>query len=258
MEVSSIIVLVIGGLGAGILTGFIGASAVLFIAGFLLIFTNYDPYFTIGLSLIVDFFAAITSVYFYGKSRNIKLKHGLFIAIIATIFSLIGGYFSRVIPHKTLGAGFSVVILVSAISFLINPLKLKNKKIINYFDKRKKFASIFFGIIIGLTTGIFGVGGGLFIAMVLLYSFDYNLKNAVGTSVFIMAFLALSGGIGHFLRIPSFPVNEIIIASIGGILGAAVSSVYANRVNERKLFKISGFVLLILSVVVFIMNFKGY
>lgn len=253
MEAISIILLLIAGLGAGVITGFIGASAVAFMAGLLILFTSYTPYFAIGLALLTDFIVALVCIGFYKKSKNIDIRHGLFIAIIATIFSLVGGFISRFLPHPTLGNTFGIIILITGINFMANPLKFKNKKVLKYFKERKLKGSILFGIIIGITSGIFGVGGGITILLILLYIFDYPLKKAIGTAIFIMAFIALAGGAGHFIG-NTFPLKELIFASIGGIAGAIVSSRYSNKLKEKILFKIVGVILILLALAMIINN----
>ncbi len=254
MDIGTIIILLISGLGAGIITGFIGASAVAFMAGLLMIFTSYTPYIAIGLALITDFFAATTSAYFYKKSNNIRLNHGIIIAIIATFFALIAGFFSRYVPHPTLGNGFGIVILITGINFIVNPLKFKNGKLIKYFEKRKVSATLIFGTLIGILSGVFGVGGGIFILLTLLYIFDYPIKSAIGTSLFIMAFIALAGGLGHFIK-SEIPFESILLTAGAGIVGAIISSKYANKIKEKTLFQIIGAVLIVLSITIMILNF---
>lgn len=256
MEVMSAILLLIAGFGAGIITGFIGASAVVFMAGFLILFLGYTPYAAIGLSLITDFFAALGGIYFYRKSKNLNLKHGILITIFATSFSLISGFFSKIIPHSILGNSFGFVILITGISFMMNPLRFKNKKILKYFENKKNIFSVLAGIAIGIFSGIFGVGGGITILLILIYVFDYPIKTAVGTSIFIMAFTALAGGIGHVAG-TAISAEEIILTSLGGIIGGIISSKYANKIKEESLFKIIGGILIIISIAVILTGFKG-
>jgi uncharacterized membrane protein YfcA len=82
----------------------------------------------------------------------------------------------------------------------------------------------------------------------------YPIKIAVGTSVMIMAFIALSGGIGHFVN-RAFPVFDVLIASVGGIIGAVIASKYANSISEEKMFRISGLILITLSIIVIFKKF---
>jgi len=110
-------------------------------------------------------------------------------------------------------------------------------------------ASILIGIFVGLFCGIFGVGGGITILVVLVFVLNYPIKIAIGTSVLIMAFISLSGGVGHFIGKP-LPIMELVIASVGGIFGAGIAARYANKISEEKMFKISGIILILISIAV--------
>ena len=236
------------------MTGLIGASAVTFMAGILITVLGYGAYLAIGFSLVTDVFASLMSAHIYRKAKNIDLRRGIMIGVLATIFAFIGSILARIIPNLALGDGLGIVTLITGIAFLNNPLNRKESKLFNYFKERKTLGSILIGIFVGLFCGIFGVGGGITILVVLVFILNYPIKIAVGTSVLIMAFISLSGGIGHFIGKP-FPLWELAIASIGGILGAGIASKYANKCSEEKMFKISGIVLIIISVVVIFKKF---
>ena len=130
----------------------------------------------------------------------------------------------------------------------INRVKKKD------FKTKKILSSILIGTAIGLFSGILGVGGGISILVALVFIMGYSIKTAVGTSVLIMAFISLSGGIGHFISRP-FPLMEIVIASIGAIIGAIGASHYANKTSEEKMFKITGIILIIVSLAVIFNKF---
>ena len=58
--------------------------------------------------------------------------------------------------------------------------------------------SIICGILIGFICGFIGAGGGMMMLLILTSVLGYELKTAVGTSVFIMTFTALTGAVSHF------------------------------------------------------------
>lgn len=63
-----------------------------------------------------------------------------------------------------------------------------------------------------------------------------------------MACTAFSGSLGHFIH-SGFPIKEILISSIGGIIGAKMASKFANLASEEKLSKIVGIVFLSLGAI---------
>ena len=72
----------------------------------------------------------------------------------------------------------------------------------------------------------------------------YDLKTGVGTSVFIMVFIAFVGAIVHIL-IGGTLILPLIITSISAFVGANLASKYANKIDGPKLNKIIGIFLLI-------------
>jgi len=254
MEVFSSIILFFSGMGAGVITGLIGASAVTFMAGILITVLGYSVYNAIGISLFTDVSASVVSAALYHRAKNIDIKRALLIGVIATIFAFFGSILSRIIPDLALGDGLGLVILFTGLAFLRNPLKREENMIMRYFSDKKLLGSILIGIFVGLFSGIFGVGGGITILVALVFILNYPIKVAIGTSILIMAFIALSGGIGHFVGKP-FPITEVIITSIGAIFGAIFSSGYANKSSEDKMFKIAGIILIIISLAVIFQKF---
>ncbi len=254
MEVFSGIVLLLSGIGAGLITGLIGASAATFMAGILVTVLGYGAYLAIGVSLVTDVFASLVSAHLYRKAKNIDIKRAFTIGGFAVIFAFIGSLVARLIPDLALGDGLGIFILVTGISFLGNPTQIKKTKLVAYFENKKIFGSILIGTVLGFFSGVFGAGGGIGILVALVFMLGFPIKKAVGTAILIMAFISLSGGIGHFIG-KSFPLAVIAITSIGGIIGAILSSKFVNKISEEKMFKISGVILIIISLVVIFKKF---
>ena len=61
-----------------------------------------------------------------------------------------------------------------------------------------KVKSIVCGALVGFICGFVGAGGGMLMLLILTSVLNYDLKTAVGTSVFIMTFTALTGAVYHF------------------------------------------------------------
>lgn len=254
MEAFSVIILFLSGIGAGLITGLIGASAVTFMAGILVAVLGYGAYMAIGVSLITDVFASLVSAHLYKKAKNIDVKRGFLIGMFAVGAAFIGSLTARLIPDLALGDGLGIFILLTGISFLGNPTQIKRTKLVKYFENKKIFASILIGTVLGFFGGVFGAGGGIGILVALVFILGFPIKRAVGTAVLIMAFISLSGGVGHFIGM-HVPLTIIAITSIGAILGAIISSKFVNKISEEKMFKLSGIILILISLVVIFKKF---
>lgn len=79
---------------------------------------------------------------------------------------------------------------------------------------------------------------------------NYELKTAVGTSVFVMTFTALTGAVSHFL-IGGTPDWLIwILCVIFTFLWARVAAVFANKAEPKTLNRVTGIILVVLGIVV--------
>ena len=65
---------------------------------------------------------------------------------------------------------------------------------------KRAVQSIVCGVLIGFICGFVGAGGGMMMLLILTSVLGYELKTAVGTSVFIMTFTALTGAVSHQSR----------------------------------------------------------
>ena len=74
---TTILVCILAGLGAGLGTGFAGMSAAAVISPMLITFLGMEPYQAIGIALASDVLASAVSAYEYGKTKTWILKTGL-------------------------------------------------------------------------------------------------------------------------------------------------------------------------------------
>ena len=94
--------------------------------------------------------------------------------------------------------------------------------------------------------------------MMMLFAFTsilgYELKTAVGTSVFVMTFTALTGAISHF-AIGQFPdITILLLCVVFTLIWARIGAYIANKSSEKKLNRITGIILLALGVAVILVN----
>jgi len=84
-------------------------------------------------------------------------------------------------------------------------------------------------VLIGFICGFIGAGGGMMLLLILTSVLGYELKTAVGTSVFIMTFTALTGALSH-VAIGGMPDPLALSVCIAATLaGARVAALFANN-----------------------------
>ncbi|QGN07675.1 sulfite exporter TauE/SafE family protein [Halorhabdus sp. CBA1104] len=240
-----LLVVLLAGIGAGVVTGLIGASAVVVVTPVLVTVLGYDPYTAIGISLATDVFASTVSAATYWRNGNVRLRSGLGIAIAAVLAAIVGSWASGGVDSTTLGGLSGIVILLMGVSFMRKSLDeriaaFRERADLSTVRAHKTGVSVLAGAFIGTMTGVFGAGGGVMILIALTFVLEYPVHTAVGTSVLIMIFTALFGGVSHFVVESSVPFVAVGVSGIGGIAGAFLAARYANLVSEERLSTVIG------------------
>ena len=240
----------LAGLGAGLGTGFAGMSAAAVITPILVTFLGIEPYTAVGIALASDVLASAVSAYTYGKNKNLDIKNGLVMMITVLIFTVVGSFVSSLVPSVAMG-NFSVFMtLLLGIKFIVRPVMATKADMSARSAKSVLIKSIICGIIVGFIFGFIGAGGGMMMLLLLTSVMGYELKTAVGTSVFIMTFTALTGSVSHF-AIGGLPdMLPFILCIIFTLIFARIAAKIANKASPETLNRVTGIVLVILGIVV--------
>jgi len=245
-----ILVTSLAGMGAGLGTGFAGMSAAAVITPMLVTFLKLDPYMAVGIALSSDVLASAVSAYTYGKNKNLDIKNGIIMMLSVLVFTVVGSYVSSLLPSATMG-GFSVFMtFLLGIKFIVRPVMTTKESMQNVSAKKRAIQSIICGVLIGFICGFIGAGGGMMMLLILTSVLGYELKTAVGTSVFIMTFTALTGAVSHF-AIGGMPdVTVWLLCILFTFIWARIAAVFANKASAKTLNQATGIILVILGVVV--------
>ena len=245
-----ILVTFFAGMGAGLGTGFAGMSAAAVISPMLITFLHMDPYMAVGIALSSDVLASAISAYTYGKNKNLDIKNGLIMMASVLTFTVIGSYIASLVPSTTMG-NFSVFMtFMLGVKFILKPVMTTKEAMQNVSAKKRAIQSLICGIIIGFICGFIGAGGGMMMLLILTSVLGYELKTAVGTSVFIMAFTALTGAASHFTIGGSPDWTVFILCVLFTLIWARIAAVFANKATPKTLNRATGIVLVVLGIVV--------
>lgn len=248
-----IVVCFFAGMGAGLGTGLAGLSAAAVVSPMLITFMGVPAFEAIGIALASDVLASAVSAYTYGKNKNIDMKNGIVILVSVLIFTLVGSYIASLVPNSTMGGFSKVMTLLVGLKFIFKPVMNTGEKQAMKSEKQKIIQSILCGVLIGFICGFVGAGGGMMLLLVLTSVLGYELKMAVGTSVFIMTFTALTGSISHFAisGMPDIPIT--ILCILFTFVWARVGARWANKASAKMMNRVTGVVLSVLGVVMLVM-----
>lgn len=249
-----ILVTFFAGMGAGLGTGFAGMSAAAVISPMLITFLHMDPYMAVGIALSSDVLASAVSAYTYGKNKNLDIKNGVIMMCSVLVFTVVGSFIASLVPSKTMGGFSTVMTFFLGVKFIVKPVMTTKESMEAVSPKKRAIQSVICGMLIGFICGFVGAGGGMMMLLILTSVLGYELKTAVGTSVFIMTFTALTGAVSHFAigGAPDWIIWTLCV--VFTFIWARIAAVFANKAEPKTLNRATGVVLVILGAVIFLFS----
>ncbi len=248
------LVFLIAGFATGIITGLVGASAIVIFIPIILLFINYSAFALIGVSLSVDVFVSLLAIFIYRKFHHIDFKTGFYLAIPAVFGAVLGSYLSKFVAGTNLIWLTSLFTALTGIMLFYRKVKVKEVHTLKDYSKSKLWIAVVLAFIVGIIGGGLGAAGGIAVFLLLVFFLNFETHLAIGTSIFVMFFVALSGALSHITRISEMGFHWILLlyAVIGGIIGALFSSRLANKISEKNLNRMVGIILFVLGTLTFI------
>lgn len=257
MELFDFIICFIAGIAAGLGTGFAGMSAAAAISPMLITFLDIPAYEAVGIALASDVLASGVSAYTYGKHKNLDIKNGIVMMVFVLIFTTVGSFISSMVPNTAMGSFSVIMTMLLGVKFIVKPV-MTTKENMNSLDaKQRVLCSVATGCLIGFICGFVGAGGGMMMLLVLTTVLGYELKTAVGTSVFVMTFTALTGAVSHF-AIDGMPdLFCLAVCVFSTLLWARIAAKIANKAEARTLNRVTGVILIVIGAAILAVKVFG-
>jgi uncharacterized membrane protein YfcA len=253
----SAFLLLLTGFGGGIYVGISSGTAIVFMIPCMTIFIGSNIYQAIGTSLIIDCIIGGVAGLIFLKKGKVDFIPVIILCLAGMIGSFIGTFYNSNTPESFLTILIVIVLIFIGVNLIKNGVKknveyINNKLNFTWFKNNKIISFIFFGLIIGFSSGFSGMGSSAAVTLVLIFIMGYDLHTSIGTALLMMFFIAGSAAIGHGIIYENIVYNAALIAGLGAIIGATSGSLIANRINEDKLGRLIGFIILILGVLIII------
>lgn len=245
----------IAGIGAGLGTGFAGMSAAAVISPMLITFLGLPAYEAVGIALASDVLASAVSAYTYGKNKNLDIKNGIVMMVTVLLFTLFGSWIASLVPNTTMGSFSVFMTLLLGIKFIVKPVMTTKESMAAVSGRKRMVQSVASGMVVGFICGFVGAGGGMMMLLILTSVLGYELKTAVGTSVFIMAFTAFTGAVSHFAIGGRPDMFCLIFCILSTLLWARIAAKFANKASAITLNRATGVVLAVLGAAILAVNY---
>lgn len=202
-----------------------GASGYLAVMAFL----SVAPNVTRPTALILNVFVASIGAFQFYRAKYFDWKVFLPFAAASVPLAFVGGMIS--LPLEVYRIVLGIVLLLASLRLAWN--FSSEKEII----APKIWLALMIGAVIGLLSGLIGVGGGIFLTPILLLMNWTETRTAAGISAAFILVNSISGLAGNYTQVALLPSNVIfwIAAAVaGGIVGSTLGSRRFNSLTMRR------------------------
>lgn len=253
--------LILIGIVAGFASGLLGVGGGFLIVPFqyfLLKHIGIEPdlamLISLGTSLAIIIPTATSGAYRHSRKLDNIIEPGIKLGIFGIIGSFIGGFVASGLPSRVLEIIFGLLLLFIGIRNILSRDKKEKEAIFDF-----NFISIAVtGLLVGFSSGLLGIGGGIFLIVILTSLLGFSMIRAIGTSSVFISLTAIGGTISYIISgwgINTFPyslgyvsiVNFLLIACFSVPL-AQVGAKYAHKLPEKRLKQVFGVVVLYIAL----------
>jgi hypothetical protein len=226
----------------GAVLGFIGAGGAMLSVPILLYIFDFTPQTATTAALAVVLSAAISGLLPKIKSKEVLFKEALIIWALGLTTNISFSILAYRLSNSVLTTGLAVVLIVAGTSMLIKPVAGTEKKV-------PLIWLILISLVIGMLTGLFGIGGGFLAIPILVLFFKVPQGKAAGTSLAIIAINSITAFFGHYQSWNNVDWKIPLVMAIAAVVIARIASIKSGQINPVLLKK--GFAILLYSIAVF-------
>nr|WP_296884725.1 sulfite exporter TauE/SafE family protein [uncultured Methanobrevibacter sp.] len=253
--------LILIGIVAGFASGLLGVGGGFLIVPFqyfLLKYIGVEPglamLISLGTSLAIIIPTATSGGYKHSQKLDNIVGPGIKLGIFGIIGSFIGGFVASALPSGVLEIIFGILLLFIGIRNILSRDKTEKEAKFDF-----NFITIMLtGLFVGFFSGLLGIGGGIFLIVILTMLLGFSMIQAIGTSSVFISLTAIGGTISYIISgwgVNTFPyslgyvsiINFLLIACFSVPL-AQVGAKYAHKLPEKRLKQVFGVVVMYIAL----------
>jgi len=233
----------------GLSLGLTGAGGSIITLPVLVYLAGVAPKEAVGLSLFIVGAAALVGALQRIRGGGIHPKAALMFALFGMVGAAGGARLTPLVSPQALMIIFAALMLVVAVNMLIG----KNDGL-SPAAECKPIRCLLAGLAVGVLTGFIGVGGGFLLVPALVKFAKLPLRQAVGTSLAVIAFNSAAGFISHFGEAPPRWLLAFVFAVLAAT-GVLVGTALAKRLPVARLRQ--GFAVMVILTGAFVLWQNG-
>jgi len=223
---------VLSGVLVGLVLGLLGGGGSILAVPLLLYFVGVrDPHVAIGTSAVAVSASALINLVLHARKGTIKWPCATAFAVSGSLGALLGATLGKAVDGQKLLLAFAIAMFGVGISMLLR--KPETGEVDVRISARLAARLIPTGLLTGMASGFFGIGGGFLIVPGLIGATNMLMLNAIGSSlVAVTAFGAATAASYAFSGLVLWDVAGLFV--LGGLVGGLIGQQLGARLATRK------------------------
>lgn len=235
------------GFGIGLSLGLLGGGGSILTVPALVYLIGQSPQAAVTTSLAIVGANSAMGVLFHRTHGAVHWRVALLFGGIGMVMSYLAAGLSKQFSATALLVAFALLMLVISV-LMLRPRQAESDTCPD-LNMVKVLGS---GAVVGLLTGILGVGGGFLIVPALVMLVGLPIRQAVGTSLVIIAMNSAAGFLGHIGG--AFDLHVTLLFIAGGLVGSFVGARLASRLDANHLRRLFALFVLVLGTLLLFDN----
>ncbi|MBK6315691.1 MAG: sulfite exporter TauE/SafE family protein [Blastocatellia bacterium] len=230
----------------GVSLGLIGGGGSIITVPVLVYALGVDPHEAVAMSLAVVGATSVVGALLHSRRGTVRVRTGLLFASTGVMGAIGGAQLTSLVSPQVLMLAFAGLMLVVATSMLIPRPAGESAETRR---KPKAVRAAIAGFIVGTLTGFLGVGGGFLVVPALVMFAGLTMREAVGTSLVVIAVNCGAGLVGHIGQ-AGFDVALAALVTLLAVAGTLAGSRWSHRLSPVHLR--TGFALFVVVIAVWL------
>jgi len=238
------------GFSIGLSLGLLGGGGSILTVPALVYLVGQTPQTAVTTSLAIVGANSLMGASFHQIQGTLNWRIALTFGWVGMLTAFLASGFSKLLSPAVLLVAFALLMLVIGIFLLVR--KDAQETITS---EKPLWVTLVSGAVVGLLTGLLGVGGGFLIVPALVVLVGLPMQMAVGTSLVVITMNSLAGFLGH-IHDGSIQPLLILVFIISGLAGTFVGSRLAKYLPAKKLQTIFAWFVILLALFLLADNFN--
>ena len=260
INAANLCLLLVIGLIAGLLGGMIGTGGCSVMLPAIHFWMGYPAPVAVGTTLFAVIFTAVSGGYGHLVRKNLDYRATLWLGLLGILGVVLGSWLFTLLLKETalLGVILGIVFLWPAVRMIIEGINVRRNGKAGPEEQvvpGSEGGLGVFGFIVGILTGVVGLGGGYALVPGLIYLFGAPVYITMGTSLAVMIPLAVVGGVIKLVQ-GYVALSAGLLLATGTIVGAQFGAAVMKKISPNILKLIFGVYFLYVSLK-FILGYFG-